>query len=429
MQQFAGVIQAAMNEFSIIFLAALIGSALIRVLLALRHVRHILAHRAQVPPAFVTAIPLNAHQKAADYSVARTRLGVLETVVGAALLFALTLGGGLEWLSEAWSGAFAGGGYAHGIAVIASLVVLAGAVNLPFTLYQTFVVEERFGFNRMTWGLFVADMLKSAAVGAALGGPLLLLVLWLMARMGDAWWIYTWLAWMAFNLLVLSLYPTLIAPIFNRFRPLEDAEIKARVQRLLAKCGFRARGVFVMDGSRRSSHGNAYFTGFGAAKRIVFFDTLLSRLAPGEIEAVLAHELGHFKLRHVLKRILWLFGASLAMLALMGWLIKQGWFYTGLGVQTPSTAIALALFFLVLPVFTFPLSPIGSLYSRRHEYEADAYAAANADGRDLVSALVKLYQDNASTLTPDPVHSAFYDSHPPAALRIDRLRQRTRVAA
>jgi STE24 endopeptidase len=424
MQQFAGVIQAVMNEFSIIFLAALIGSTLIRVLLALRHVRHIDAHRARVPAAFAAAIPLHAHQKAADYSVAKTRLGLLETVVGGLLLLVLTLGGGLEWLSEAWARVLASGGYAHGIAMIASLVVLAGVVNLPFTLYQTFVIEERFGFNRMTWTLFFADMVKSAVVGAALGGPLLLLVLWLMARMGELWWLYTWVAWMGFNLLVLSLYPTLIAPIFNKFRPLEDAEIKARVQRLLAKCGFRSRGVFVMDGSRRSSHGNAYFTGFGAAKRIVFFDTLLSRLAPGEIEAVLAHELGHFKLRHVLKRIVWLFGASLALLALMGWLLEQSWFYAGLGVHTPSTAAALALFFLALPVFTFPLAPLGSLYSRRHEYEADAYAAANADGRDLERALVKLYQDNASTLTPDPVHSAFYDSHPPAALRIDRLRRR-----
>jgi len=413
-----------MNELTIIFLAALLASTVVRVLLAARHVRYIQAHRSRVPPAFAATIPLPAHQKAADYSIAKTRLGMIDSVVNAVVLFVLTLGGGLDWLARAWSQLFTVGGYAHGIAVIGSLVVVTGLINLPFTIVQTFVIEERFGFNRMTWSLFVSDLVKSALVGAALGVPLLLLVLWLMARMGDAWWIYTWLAWMGFNLLLLTLYPTLIAPIFNKFKPLEDSDIQGRVQRLLAKCGFRSRGVFVMDGSRRSSHGNAYFTGFGAAKRIVFFDTLLSRLAPGEIEAVLAHELGHFKLRHVAKRILWLFAASLAMLALMGWLIRQPWFFSGLGVRIQSTAIALALFFLALPVFTFFLSPIGSIYSRKHEYEADAYAAANASGSDLVSALVKLYQDNASTLTPDPVHSAFYDSHPPAALRIERLRQR-----
>jgi STE24 endopeptidase len=277
----------------------------------------------------------------------------------------------------------------------------------------------------MTPALFIADLAKSIALGLALGVPLLFTVLWLMAQMGSLWWLYVWLTWVAFNLAMLVAYPTLIAPLFNKFTPLADEELKARIERLLAKCGFRSKGLFVMDGSKRSSHGNAYFTGFGAAKRIVFFDTLLSRLAPAEVEAVLAHELGHFKRHHVWKRVAWLFLASLGFLAVLGYVIDQPWFYAGLGVDQRSTALALVLFFMVVPVFTFLLHPIGSLYSRRHEYEADAYAASHASARDLIHALVKLYQDNAATLTPDPVHSAFYDSHPPARSRIARLQALT----
>jgi STE24 endopeptidase len=410
-----------MHAFTIAFLAALAAATATRLWLAARHARHVRAHRGAVPGEFAEAVSLAAHQKAADYTVAKTRLGAVETLASAVLLLAFTLGGGLQALFDLLSAAFQPGGYAHGIALVLGVALVSGAVDLPFAIARTFGIEARFGFNRMTPALFVADLVKQILIGLALAVPLLFCVLWLMARMGTYWWLYVWLTWMAFNLLILLLYPTFIAPLFNKFSPLEDATLRARIEQLLAKCGFRAKGLFVMDGSRRSSHGNAYFTGFGAAKRIVFFDTLLSRLAPAEVEAVLAHELGHFRLRHVWKRVAWLFLASLAFLAALGWLIDQPWFYSALGVESRSTAMALVLFSLVIPVFTFLLHPIGSLYSRKHEYEADAYAARYAAAGDLVRALVKLYQDNAATLTPDPVHSAFYDSHPPAALRIARL--------
>ncbi|MFN0304185.1 MAG: M48 family metallopeptidase, partial [Burkholderiales bacterium] len=389
--------------------------------LAQRQVQHVGRYRGEVPAEFAINITLDQHQKAADYTIARTRLSMLDAIIGALLLCVFTVAGGLEWIAGAWSGTFASQGYAHALALIFSVALVTGLVDLPFTLYRTFGIEARFGFNRMTIGLFIADMLKQLGLAAAIGIPLLLVVLWVMAKMGDFWWLWTWLIWMGFNLLMLVLYPTVIAPLFNKFSPLDDQSLRERIDNLLSRCGFRSQGVFVMDGSRRSSHGNAYFTGFGAAKRIVFFDTLIRRLGPPEIEAVLAHELGHFKLRHITKRIAWLFGASLAFLALLGFLIKQPWFFSGLGVETQTTAMALVLFFMALPVFTFLFSPIGSLYSRRHEYEADAYAATQANADDLVRALVKLYQDNAATLTPDPLHSAFYDSHPPAALRIARL--------
>jgi len=309
------------------------------------------------------------------------------------------------------------------VALVLSVAVLCGAATLPLAWYRTFVIEQRFGFNRMTFRLWLADVAKSVLVGALLGIPLLTLVLWLMSRAGTLWWLYAWIAWVAFQILVLALYPTLIAPLFNKFEPLSDAGVRERVERLLERCGFAAKGLFVMDGSRRSSHGNAYFTGFGAARRIVFFDTLLSRLQADEVEAVLAHELGHYKLRHVLKRTAWFSLGSLALLALLGSLADQPWFYAGLGVAGPAPryGVALVLFMLALPVFTFLAAPIASLYSRRHEFEADQYAARNASPKALVAALVKLYEDNASTLTPDPLHSAFYDSHPPAAARIARL--------
>ena len=410
-----------MHAFTLAFLAALAVATAMRLWLAVRHARHVREHRRAVPPEFVPSVTLAAHQKAADYTVAKTRLGMVDTLVSAGLLLAFTLGGGLQALAELWTRAFDPGGYAFGIALILSVAFITGAIDLPFSIVRTFGIEARFGFNRMTPRLFVADLLKQIALGLALAVPLLICVLWLMAKMGSYWWLYVWLTWMAFNLLILLLYPTFIAPLFNKFAPLEDAALKERIEQLLAKCGFRAKGLFVMDGSKRSSHGNAYFTGFGAAKRIVFFDTLLARLAPAEVEAVLAHELGHFKLRHVWKRVVWLFLASLAFLALLGWLIDRPWFYVGLGVESRGTAMALLLFFMVVPVFTFLLHPLGSLYSRKHEYEADAYAARFSAAADLVRALVKLYQDNAATLTPDPVHSAFYDSHPPAALRIARL--------
>ncbi len=410
-----------MNAFTWTFLAALAAATLARLWLAQRQVRHVRAHRASVPAEFAEAIALAAHQKAADYTVAKARLGMLDVLLGAVILVALTLGGALQWMSAQWGAWFAPGGLAHGTALIAGAVVLLSALELPVSLYRTFVIEARFGFNRMSLALFLADLAKSALLGAALGLPLLVLVLWLMGRMGEAWWLYVWLAWIGFNLLVLMIYPTFIAPLFNKFSPLEDPALAGRIERLLARCGFTSNGLYVMDGSRRSAHGNAYFTGFGAAKRIVFFDTLLARLAPGEVEAVLAHELGHYRRHHVWKRIALLFVLSLALLWLLGQLIDEPWFYAGLNAGAPGDAMGLLLFVLVVPVFTFFLQPLTSLYSRRHEFEADAYAAAHASAAELVRALVKLYQDNAATLTPDPLHSAFYDSHPPAARRIARL--------
>ena len=416
----------AVNAFTWLFLAALALAVGTRLWLAARQSRHVRAHRGAVPESFAGTIALAAHQKAADYTVVKTRLAMVEAGVSVALVLALTFGGALQWLADAWSGlappAFSAHSIAHGVALIVSVVVLLSLAELPLALYRTFVVEARFGFNRMTPRLFLIDLAKQALISAALGVPLVALVLWLMAKMGGLWWIWVWLAWTGFNLLVLLVYPTFIAPLFNKFSPLADQALAGRVEALLARCGFRSDGLYVMDGSKRSSHGNAYFTGFGAAKRIVFFDTLLARLAPAEIEAVLAHELGHFKRHHVWKRVAVLFAASFALLWVLGQLIAEPWFYAGLNVSTQSTATALLLFVLVTPAFTFFLQPLVSLHSRRHEFEADAYAAAHASAAELVRALVKLYQDNASTLTPDPLHSAFYDSHPPAAIRIARLR-------
>ena len=408
------------TAFTLLFLAALALTTLLRLWLARRHLRHIAAHRGAVPEAFRDSIALAAHQRAADYTTARVRLGLLDVIVGALLVLALTLGGLLQAMHDGWT-ALGLGGIAHGLAFIAGLAVLSALLDLPFSLYRTFVIEERFGFNKMTLRLFLIDLAKGALLGAAIGLPLLAAVLWLMAKMGEAWWLYVWLVWLGFNLLALAIYPTLIAPLFNKFTPLADAVLKERIEALLARCGFRASGLFVMDGSKRSAHGNAYFTGFGQAKRIVFFDTLLEKLAPGEVEAVLAHELGHYKRRHVWKRIAVLALASLAFLWLLGRLIDAPWFYAGLGMQGQDTAAALVLFSLAVPLFVFPLAPLMSALSRRHEFEADAYAAEQTRAGDLVAALVKLYRDNAATLTPDPLYSAFYDSHPPAAARIAQL--------
>lgn len=406
--------------FTALFLAALVLTTALRLWLARRHVRHIAAHRGAVPAPFRDAIALEAHQRAADYTTARMRLAMVEVVVGALFVLALTLGGLLQAMHAGWT-ALGMGGLMHGLAFIAGLVVLNSAIDLPFSLYRTFVIEERFGFNKMTLRLFLVDLVKGTLLGAAIGLPLLTAVLWLMERMGTHWWFYVWLVWLGFNLLGLAIYPTLIAPLFNKFTPLADESLRSRIEALLARCGFRSSGLFVMDGSKRSSHGNAYFTGFGAARRIVFFDTLLEKLAPAEIEAVLAHELGHYKRRHVWKRIGLLALASLAFLWLLGALIDAPWFYAGLGMQAQGAAPALVLFSLVIPLFAFPLSPLMSALSRRHEYEADAYAARQTRTADLVAALVKLYRDNAATLTPDPLYSTFYDSHPPAAARIAHL--------
>ena len=410
-----------LNAFSWLFLAALAAATLTRLWLARRQVAHVRAHRDAVPQGFADVMPLAAHQKAADYTVAKARLGMVDLLIGTLVLLALTLGGLLHWISRQWAVLLEPGGLGHGVALVASVVLLLGAIELPSSIYRTFVVEARFGFNRMTLALFLVDLAKHALLGAALGLPLLVLVLWLMQRMGELWWLYVWLAWMGFNLLILLIYPTFIAPLFNKFTRLADPVLAARIEALLARCGFRSKGLYVMDGSKRSAHGNAYFTGFGAAKRIVFFDTLLSRLAPGEVEAVLAHELGHYRRHHVWKRIAVMFALSLALLWVLGRLIDEPWFYDGLNAGAPGAAPGLLLFVLVMPVFTFFLQPLVSLYSRKHEFEADAYAASHASAAELVRALVKLYQDNAATLTPDPLHSAFYDSHPPAATRIARL--------
>ena len=412
-----------MQTFTLIFLIALLLTTATQVWLAVRHIRYVRAHQDRVPEEFSSQISLNDHRKAADYTCAKTRAGYPGILLHVVLLLAFTLGGGLNALSSFWAG-WLSDPLMHGIVLIISTFLLMSLAELPLSYYRTFVIEEQYGFNKMTPAMFFADLVKQAALGLLLGAPLLFCVLWLMEKMGESWWLYAWFAWIAFNLFVLAIFPTWIAPLFNKFTPLEDATLKTRIEQLMSKCGFKASGLFVMDGSRRSNHGNAYFTGFGKTKRIVFFDTLLARLDPSEIEAVLAHELGHFKHRHVIKRIVVSFAMSLAFLWLLGYLMQQNWFYQGLGVDVaavPSTAMALLLFFLVMPVFTFLLHPISSLYSRKHEFEADAYAAQNATADDLIRALVKLYQDNAATLTPDPLHSAFYDSHPPASIRVAHL--------
>jgi len=406
--------------FTSIFIAALALTTLAKLWLARRHLAHIATNRAAVPDAFHDRIQLADHQKAADYTSAKTRFNMLGTLFDAALLLAFTLGGGIQFIADKCNGWFSAP-LAQGMATLVAVLVLSSLLEAPFNIYRTFVIEARFGFNKMTFRLYLVDALKGILIGAALGLPLLSGVLWLMGRMGEYWWLYVWAVWVVFNLLILFIYPSFIAPLFNKFSPMQDEAMKARIQSLLKRCGFTAQGLFVMDGSKRSAHGNAYFTGFGKTKRIVFFDTLLERLSINEIEAVLAHELGHFKRRHVVKRIAATFALSLGFLWLLGLLMQTTWFYQGLGVTTPSTALALLLFFMTLPVFSFLLAPVMSAYSRKHEFEADAYAAGQTDAADLVNALVKLYQDNAATLTPDPLYSKFYDSHPPATVRISHL--------
>ncbi len=401
----------------------LVATIAMRWWLSSRHIRHVQAHRNVVPPQFAARISLEAHQKAADYTVAKVRLGRIELLIGLLVLLGFTVLGGLQCLST-WLHTWLGQDMTYQIGLIAVFALIVGLIDLPFDLFRQFVLEERFGFNKMTPALFIVDLLKSLALGVVLGLPLIWVVLTLMGHAGDAWWVYAWILWSLFQTTMMVVYPTFIAPLFNKFTPLEDATLKAHVENLLRRTGFTSKGLFVMDGSKRSTHGNAYFSGFGAAKRIVFFDTLIARLTPAEIEAVLAHELGHYKLRHIKKRMLLMFLMSLGLLALLGYLKTQAWFYAGLGVDPVSgrsDAMALLLFTLILPLFTFFLSPLGALFSCKHEYEADAFAARCTQAKDMVSALVKLYEDNASTLTPDPLYSAFYDSHPPAALRVGRL--------
>lgn len=407
------------EPFTGAFLAALFLTTLLRLWLARRQMAHVIAHRDRVPRQFADRVDFATHSKAADYTIAKTRLGIVAIGIDVVATLALTVGGGLQWLDAtlaAWSS-----GLTQGVLLLASMFLILAVIDLPVAVYRQFVVEDRFGFNRMTPSLFVSDLVKQAALAAAIGLPALYVALWLMAGMGEAWWLWVWAFWAAFNVLMIWIYPTWIAPLFNKFSPLADSDLKARIEALLERCGFRSNGLFVMDGSRRSAHGNAYFTGFGRNKRIVFFDTLIERLGPAEVEAVLAHELGHFKRRHVIKRIGFSFLVALLFLWLLAQAMQAPWFFSGLGVTTGGTAVALALFFLVVPAFAFPLTPIGSALSRRHEFEADQYACENTSAGDLARALVKLYADNAATLTPDPWHSRFYDSHPPAAERVARL--------
>ncbi len=413
-----------MNTFSWIFIFALAAAMLVKLWLAQRQISAVSNNRDRVPDAFADTIPLDAHQKAADYTLANTRLGRLELVWGYLLLLGWTLGGGLQWLSALWQG-FDWSPVPTGVALMVSAFMLMAVLDLPFSLYHTFILEERFGFNKTTVRIWLADMLKQTLLMLVLGVPLAWAALWLMQESGQLWWLWLWLLWTAFSLTMLWAYPAVIAPLFNKFTLLDDDKLQQRIQSLLDRCGFKSKGIYVMDGSRRSGHGNAYFTGMGQNKRIVFFDTLLETLDTDEIEAVLAHELGHFKRRHVQKRIITMMLMTLAGLALLGWLIQQPWFYQGLGVQTQSNALALLLFMMVTPVFTIFMQPLSSWFSRKHEFEADDYAAQQANASDLVHALVKMYKENASTLTPDPLYSAFYDSHPPAPVRVAHLSGKT----
>jgi STE24 endopeptidase len=411
------------STFSFVFAAFVVAALAWRTFLGWRQSRHVAAHRDRVPPDFAGLIPLEAHRRAADYTLDKQRAGLVETwVVDGAVLLALTLGGGVAAIDAA-SARLLGEGHARDLATVFGVVLASAAASLPFDAWRTFGIEARYGFNRTTPALFVADLARGGLLAAALGTPLLLLVFWFVEKTGALWWLYTGLAWIAFTLILVTIFPRWIAPLFNRFTPLERGELRSRIEALVERCGFHAEALFVMDGSRRSSHGNAYFTGFGREKRIVFFDTLMERLTPAEIEAVLAHELGHFARGHIPRLLLVRFALALVLLAVLGWLYQQPAFYQAMHLPGPRIGAALAGFALVVPVFVFPFQPLASLIARRQEFEADAFAAAHARAADLVSALAKLYRDNASTLTPDPLHSLVYDSHPPAALRIDHLKR------
>ena len=411
------------ETFALVFIVFVVAALAWRTLLALRQVRHVARHRDEVPADFAGFVPVESHQRAADYTRDKQRLGLAETLaIDGVVLLALTVGGGIAAIDAASARAF-GEGNLRELATVFGVLLASTIATLPFDLYRTFVVEERYGFNRMTPALFLRDLAKGMALAVAVGAPLLLLVFWLLRTAGPLWWLYTWLAWLVFTLALVVAFPRWIAPLFNRFTPLEDGELRARIERLLARCGFTASGLFVMDGSRRSSHGNAYFTGFGRTKRIVFFDTLIERLTPDEIEAVLAHELGHFARGHIPRLLSVRFALALALLGVLGWLYAEPAFHRALGLPEAHIGALLAGFSLIVPVFTFPFQPLASLMARKQEFEADAFAAQHASATSLASALAKLYRDNASTLTPDPLHSLVYDSHPPAALRIDHLRK------
>lgn len=410
-----------MQTFTYLFLVFLFASTLVQLYLSLRQKQHVAAHRAAVPAAFADKVTLAEHQKAADYTLAKGGFGRIEVVLGLVILLGWTLAGGLAWLDSVWRSLGWSDLYT-GTAVIVSLLLISSVLDLPASLYRSFVLEQRFGFNKMTPLTFASDLLKSTALSLVIGVPFVMLILWLMGFAGAYWWLYAWAALTAFSLLMTWAYPKFIAPLFNKFNPLEEGEVATRIDALLTRSGFNSNGVFVMDGSRRSAHGNAYFTGFGKNKRIVFFDTLLKHLTPAQVEAVLAHELGHFKRKHIVKGMVLSMSMTLAGFAVLAWLMQQAWFYAAFGVQD-STYMALLLFLLVSPAFTFFIGPLMAWWSRKHEFEADAFAAEQSSSAELIAALVGLYKENASTLTPDPWYSAFYDSHPPAAIRIAHLQQ------
>jgi STE24 endopeptidase len=411
-----------MHWLTVLFILAVLAGTATELWLSRRQLRAVAGHRASVPGPFAQTVSADEHTKAADYTLAKVRLDRVTTVVDAALTLALTVGGGIALIDTWWRHTPLGEPWL-GVLVIASVALFSQLIGLPFSLWRTFVLEARFGFNRMTPTLFLADRLKGLALAVIIGGPLIVATLLLMERAGSWWWVWAFCLWLAFMFLMTWAWPAFIAPLFNRFSPLADQDLKVRIEALLQRCGFASKGVYVVDNSRRSSHGNAYFTGIGRHKRIVFFDTLLERLGPSEVEAVLAHELGHFSLKHVRKRLLVSIATTFAGLALLGWLTMQPAFYHALGVPVPSPHAALVLFMLAVPAFTFFLTPLASLWSRRHEFEADAFATRHASATQLATALVKLHKDNASTLTPDPVYVAFYYSHPPPLARIARLRE------
>jgi STE24 endopeptidase len=412
-----------MLTFTLIFLAALLLSTAIDFYLDQRHMRSIVRHRDAVPERFADVISLESHQKAADYTMAKMKLGTWSGLYGLGLLLLWTLGGGLDVLDQ-WLQAWQWSALTTGVVFLIAFSMLGSLLELPFSLYSTFKVEQEFGFNKMTFGLYISDLLKQTALMLAIGAPLIWVILWLMASAGNMWWLWAWGVWTGFSILMMWAYPTFIAPLFNKFEPMEDGELKTAIEGLLQRCGFESDGLFQMDGSKRSSHGNAYFSGFGKSKRIVFFDTLLEQLSTNETLAVLAHELGHFKRNHIKKRMVLMFAMSLAGFAILGWLGEQAWFYEGLGVSHASHYMLLILFMLAMPVFTFAISPLMSIYSRKHEFEADDYAKEHANAEDLISALVKMYDDNAATLTPDSLYSAWHDSHPPAPVRVAHLEQK-----
>ncbi|CAB1274690.1 M48 family metallopeptidase [Candidatus Nitrosacidococcus tergens] len=409
-----------MTIYSSLFVVIICIMLGVELWLARRQFYHVVSYREQVPQPFEEHISLTEHQKAADYTVAKLKLGMINGVLDVFIVLIWTLGGGLEWLDRFWQ-ARGWGEISTGVAVLISFGLIGTLIDLPISIYRTFVLEQKFGFNRMTAAIFLQDLIKQSVLMLAIGVPVAFGALWLMGHMGVHWWLYLWLAWLSFSLLMMWAYPAFIAPFFNKFTPLEDKELRSRVENLLTRCGFKSQGIFIMDGSRRSGHGNAYFTGLGNNKRIVFFDTLLESLSPEQIEAVLAHELGHFKCRHIMKNIVVMSLLSLGGLALLGWLSDQSTFYQSLGVSHSSTYMALVLFMIIVPILSFFLHPILTYMSRRYEFEADAFAAKTANSQDLAQALVKLYKENANTLTPDPIHSAIYDSHPPAPIRLAHL--------